>query len=275
MKSRIITGLVGSVLALVVLLCPYPFLLNVAMAVICALVMYEILIVTRFVNHRGLMAGAVAFAMTTPFFFFGESRTPALMILLAYVLFLAVMQIAYHETLAVERTGFVFFVSIIVPIALSCMAYLRPYKHGLFYVFLVIIMPWLCDIGAYFIGTFLGKHKLCPSISPKKTVEGLVGGFLISIASSVLAAWLYQILALDGTGEAVSLWQVALLALACAPLSVMGDLFASIIKRQCRVKDFGHIIPGHGGIMDRFDSIIFVAPVMFILVQYLPLVYPV
>ena len=94
------------------------------------------------------------------------------------------------------------------------------------------------------------------------------------MAASVLAAWLYQVLHLTpnqlGT---VSLWQVGLLALVLSPLSVMGDLFASIIKRQSQVKDFGHIMPGHGGIMDRFDSMIFVSPVLFVVLRFLPLIY--
>lgn len=278
MKSRIITGIVGSALAVAVLLLLPPIFFNVVMALICAMAMYEILIVTRFVNHRGLMTVAVLFSLFTPFFMLTADRLPALAVILVYVVGLAVIQVIYHDTLPVERNGFVFFISMIVPIALSCLAYLRDCgardSDGLFYVFLGLVMPWTCDIGAYFVGTFLGKHKLCPKISPKKTVEGLIGGFLVSVGCSVLAGYLYQLyLTSQNIAVTVSLWQVALLALVLAPLSVLGDLFASIIKRQCQVKDFGHIIPGHGGIMDRFDSLLFVAPILFILVHYLPLLY--
>ena len=99
-----------------------------------------------------------------------------------------------------------------------------------------------------------------------------MGGIVISVGSSVLGAYLYQVIALGDTAY-VSLWQVAVLALLCAPLSVLGDLFASIIKRQSQVKDFGHIMPGHGGIMDRFDSMIFVSPVLFVVLRFLPLIY--
>ena len=279
MKARIITGLVGSALALVVFFCP-PIVLNLAMSLVCAIAMYEVLIVTKYVGHRGLTAAAVAFALAAPFLFSFGGGMAAAAALFVYCVVLVGIQILYHETLKVERTGFVFFVSVLVSVSFSCIAYLRPLsgrgdpRDGLFYVFLVIIMAWLCDIGAYFVGTFFGKHKLCPKISPKKTVEGLIGGFVTSVGCSVLAAWLYQ-LCLDGMGVAahVSLWQVALLSLVCAPLSVLGDLLASIIKRQCQVKDFGHIMPGHGGVMDRFDSLIFVAPLTLLVVRYLPLVY--
>lgn len=280
MKARIITGVVGSALALVVLILLPPIFFNIALSLICALAMYEMLIVTRFVGHRGLVAAAMVFSAAAPFLLSLDRGRPAVAAVLVYCIVLVMIQILYHDSLRVERTGFVFFVSILVPVSISCLAYLRPMsgrgddRDGLFYVFLAIVMAWLCDIGAYFVGTFLGKHKLCPKISPKKTVEGLVGGFLVSVGCSVLAGFLYQLyLTQMNVAAHVSLWQVALLAVICAPLSVLGDLLASIIKRQCQVKDFGHIMPGHGGIMDRFDSLMFVAPFTLLAVQYFPLVY--
>ena len=277
LKSRILTGIVGAALALVVLLLLPPLALNIAMAGICAIAMYEVFIVTKMVNHRGLETAAVLFALAAPFLVMMRSM-PSAMVVLGFVVLLAVIQVRYHDKLPVERTGFVFLLSVLVSISFSCLAYLRTTsqrdeRDGLFYVFLALIIPWMCDIGAYFIGTFFGRHKLCPTISPKKTVEGLIGGIVVSVGSSVLGAYLYQVLALGDTAY-VSLWQIALLALLCAPLSVLGDLFASIIKRQSGVKDFGHIMPGHGGIMDRFDSMMFVLPVLYLLVQYVPLVYP-
>ena len=125
------------------------------------------------------------------------------------------------------------------------------------------------DIGAYFIGTFFGRHKLCPAISPKKTVEGLIGGIVVSVGSSVLGAYLYQVLAL-GDSAYVSLWQIALLALPLRP--AVGSRRSVRLHHQAaeRCQDFGHIMPGHGWIMDRFDSMMFVLPVLYILVQYVP-----
>ena len=275
MKARILTGIVGAALVFVVLLFLPPIVLNFAMAVICALAMYELLVTTHHVTHRGVLAASILFSACTPFFMLGESRMPAFMLLLGYVTVLVLFQIICHQSLKVEHTAFAFCMSLIFPLAFSCLAYLRgtSERDGIFYVFLGLIMPWMCDMGAYFVGTFFGRTKLCPGISPKKTVEGLVGGVVVSVGSSVLAAWLYQILWLNSHGGTVSLWQVALLSLLCAPLSVMGDLFASIIKRQCQVKDFGHIMPGHGGIMDRFDSLLLAVPLLYIVVQYFPLVY--
>ena len=276
-KSRILTGVVGVALALIVLLLLPPLALNIAMSLICALAMYEVFVVTKLVTHRGLETVAVLFALTAPFLH--RMRVlAAVMVVLGYMIALAVIQVKYHARLPVEKTGLVFMLSVLVSVSFSCLAYLREtnprgdMSDGLFYVFLALVIPWLCDIGAYFVGTFLGKHKLCPTISPKKTVEGLIGGIIVSIGSSILAGYLYQVLALGDTAT-VSLWQIGVLALLCAPLSVLGDLFASVIKRQSGAKDFGHIMPGHGGVMDRFDSMMFVLPVIYIVVQFFPLIY--
>ena len=135
-----------------------------------------------------------------------------------------------------------------------------------------MIIAWFSDMGAYFVGSFLGKHKLCEKISPKKTVEGFFGGIVTAVLFSLLGAWIYQTAFLTATGQQVNYWLVALVALVTAPISVVGDLSCSVIKRHRGIKDFGNIFPGHGGILDRFDSLIFVAPILYILCQRLPLV---
>lgn len=273
MKERIITGFAGTVLLLVLLLLP-PIALNIALSVICAMAIIELLVTTKIVQNRGVLIASVIFSACTPFFMLGTTRLPAFAILFAYAVSLVCLQIGSHQTLSVEHTSFAFLMSITFPLSFSCVAYLRNFsdRDGVFYVFLAVIIPWMSDIGAYFVGTFFGKHKLCPNISPKKTVEGLFGGFIISIISSIALALLYQNFWLKDAGT-VNVWQITVLALICAPLSVLGDLFASVIKRQCHMKDFGNVMPGHGGIMDRFDSLMLVGPLLFILVHYIPLIY--
>lgn len=126
---------------------------------------------------------------------------------------------------------------------------------GITPVWLILITAFCTDIGAYFGGYFLGKHKLCPVISPKKTVEGAVAGALASLLFCVLfaAAFLDRRL----------LFAYALMGLAGGIFSQFGDLTASIFKRKMGIKDYGKLIPGHGGIMDRFDSVLFTAPLVF------------
>ena len=272
MKSRIITGIIGSALLLVVLVMP-PIALTIAMSAICAMAMYELLVATHFSLHRSILMTSIAFSACTPFFSLFNSYLPAMITIFVYLLIMVCIQIFRHKSQRIEHTSFAFFMSLIFPIAFSCISYLRAFslRDGLFYVLIAIIMPWMCDMGAYFIGTFFGRHKLCPTISPKKTIEGLIGGIIISVLSAVAAGLIFQYLFLKGTAT-VMIWQLALVAIFCAPLSVFGDLFASLIKRQCHVKDFGNIMPGHGGVMDRFDSLLLVVPFLYILVHYLPLV---
>ena len=138
-------------------------------------------------------------------------------------------------------------------------------------VLLNAIMPAvMADTFALFGGKAFGKHKLCPDISPKKTVEGVVGGVVLNILVALLYAWLY-VLYCKGACR-VHYGYVALLALLAAPVSVLGDLSFSLLKRSVQIKDFGTLIPGHGGMLDRFDSVIFVAPFAYLFAHFLPLV---
>lgn len=159
-------------------------------------------------------------------------------------------------------------VSRVITATLSCSCYvgllflfLALYKRDLgdsanAWIFTLMAMTWLSDTGAYFTGRAFGKHKLAPILSPKKTVEGALGGF----AASLLAAFAAKFIAFP---EMSSLW-VVLLAVVANFLAQMGDLSESLIKRSCGVKDSGNIIPGHGGILDRVDALIFSAPWVYL-----------
>ena len=132
---------------------------------------------------------------------------------------------------------------------------------GVFQVWLVFICAWGCDTCAYCVGMLIGKHKMAPKLSPKKSVEGGIGG----IVGAALIAVLYA-LAINHWGNAgVSVASFAMIGAAGGAISQIGDLAASAIKRNHDIKDYGKLIPGHGGILDRFDSIIFTAPIIFYL----------
>jgi len=139
---------------------------------------------------------------------------------------------------------------IYVPFLLFHIAYLEKTV----YLYLVFIIAFGTDTFAYFIGNLFGRKKLCPTISPNKTVEGSIGGILGSIVLVVLYSLYFNI---------KPLWSMILLSVITSILSQLGDLTASRIKRISKIKDFGYIIPGHGGVLDRFDSIIFTAPVIY------------
>ena len=131
--------------------------------------------------------------------------------------------------------------------------YLREVYGGgmLLYLFSLV---WIADIGAYFSGRKFGKHKLAPTISPGKTWEGLVGGLLANLV------WIVSIYQLS-SGWGLGLLQFLLISLAASLISVVGDLFESILKREAGVKDSGKLLPGHGGVLDRVDSVIAAAPI--------------
>ena len=141
----------------------------------------------------------------------------------------------------------------------SNILFLQKGSFGRVLVLFPFITAWLSDTFAYFAGINFGKHKLCPAISPNKTVEGALGGIFGSALFSFIAGTLFYKLGLP-----IPLFHYLIIGVLCGITGQAGDLFASSIKRFCNVKDFGKILPGHGGILDRFDSILFTAPTVYI-----------
>lgn len=132
---------------------------------------------------------------------------------------------------------------------------------GFSWVLFALIVTWLTDTGAFFCGTRFGRRPLAPKLSPKKTIEGAIGGTAAAVIGSAVFA--------NATGNAV--WPLLLLAACLSVIGQVGDLVESSLKRECRVKDTGQLLPGHGGILDRFDSLLFVLPVLYFYLSYWPL----
>lgn len=271
MKTRIITAAIGIPALLLVIFLPWSIVFSCAMAFISGVAVYEVLKISGVWKHRDLSIIAIAFSVVAPFF----NRIPSALVMLLclmYVMALLLVYLKSHQNITFETLGLSFFSSAYIAISLSGAAYLRSMeKHGLFYLILAFGIAWFADAGAYFIGVFFGKHKLCPTISPKKTVEGFVGGLASSVLLTLLVAWIYEGAFLRHV-EHVSYGVVLLLALCGSLLSVVGDLFASLIKRQYNVKDFGNFFPGHGGMMDRFDSLMPVFLAVYFTVSHLPII---
>ena len=138
-----------------------------------------------------------------------------------------------------------------------------------FCFFLVFMVPWMADTGGFFVGAGLGKHKLCPDISPKKTVEGAIGGILFCMITAVGLGLVFQLWIIPDAS--VNFFSLVIIGALDAVFSIIGDLSFSLIKRHFGVKDYGTVFPGHGGFLDRCDSIIFTAPIVVILGQFMPL----
>ncbi len=272
MKIRVLTGLIGGIFG-IILLTVLPIICSrVAASFFCAIVMYELLSVVKLQKNKAILAVTVLFAAGAPFLDMLPDMRAALAVLIVYGFLLAVIQLACNQTLRTDDTMFVIATSVLIVLPIASLAYLAAMPtHGRAYVFLALVIAWFADMGAYFVGTFLGKHKLCPNISPKKTIEGLIGGMVSAVLLSLFCAWIYQTFVLGDTATVVY-WQVALVSFLLSPLTVMGDLFCSVIKRQKGIKDYGNLFPGHGGALDRFDSTIFVAPVLCIVCSYMSMI---
>lgn len=176
------------------------------------------------------------------------------------VCLLAIMVFTYPKYHARE-TAAAFFGLFYVAVMLSYIYQIRILKGGVFIVWLVFVCSWGCDTCAYCVGMLIGKHKMAPVLSPKKSVEGGIGGILGAALIGVLYA-----LAINHWGNAgADVFRFAVIGAVGGAISQVGDLAASAIKRNYEIKDYGTLIPGHGGIMDRFDSVIFTAPVIYFL----------
>ena len=135
------------------------------------------------------------------------------------------------------------------------------YVDGVYVYLLAFIGAWVCDTFAYFVGKFFGKHKLIPEISPKKTIEGSIGGIVFTVGAFAL----YALIVNNVFEQQLSYVKLCIIGLVLSIVSQIGDLIASTVKRQYNLKDYGNLFPGHGGVLDRFDSVMLTAPTLFIL----------
>jgi len=150
---------------------------------------------------------------------------------------------------------------IYIPLFLSCLVLIRNGHDGVKWVFFLLLLVFACDTGAYYIGTYMGRRKLCPSISPGKTVEGSIGGIAASLGAGLIFKNFFLLQMPWG--------YIILFCLSIAAAGQVGDLFESALKRSANVKDSGVILPGHGGILDRIDALLFAAPVAYFFKEYL------
>ena len=176
------------------------------------------------------------------------------------ILVMAVYVFAFPKYVS-EQVMTAYFGVFYVAIMLSYIYQTRLLKDGLFLVGLVFLCSWGCDTCAYCVGVLIGKHKMAPKLSPKKSIEGGIGG----LAGAALLGALYALAINKWGGASAGVGEYAMICFVGGIISMIGDLAASAIKRNHEIKDYGKLIPGHGGILDRFDSVIFTAPVIYYL----------
>ena len=269
MKTRIRSAVILlPILCLVLWVLP-KVVAAVLVGVMSAIAAYELLVGTGYVRHKRLMIyctlSAFAVAMWSHF---DADQTLGTLAILIFVSVLFGEMMFNHVKVRFEKICICLVAGILVPYLMTSLVRILDTYLGRYTICIPFILAFLPDSGAYFAGRFFGRHKLAPVISPNKTIEGVLGGLVAGIAGMLLYAVIMH-LAFDRT---VSYPLALLYGFLGTAVDVFGDLMFSAIKRQTGIKDYGNLIPGHGGILDRFDSIIMVAPLMEVLLILLPVV---
>lgn len=280
MRQRLSSAAVGIVVGIAILFFYNTIILNIVMSMLILLALNELFNATKYSQFKTLVVMAYIYGAAVPFFSYLKTRVQLNIICYAFVLILFIYLLYNHNRVKIEQAGVTLLFASLIAFSFSCIIAIRNYyavhiniNLGLFYILLVFFGAWFSDAGGYFVGRFFGKHKMAPYVSPKKTYEGAAGGFIMSAVAFIISALVY-IFYCGKIGVAIQINYTALiiLSLLCSATSIIGDLSASLLKRECGLKDYGNILPGHGGVLDRFDSILFVAPLVFFFVQIFPVV---
>ena len=269
MKTRIIAAVALLPLLLLVVLVAPKVCTAILFGLMSAIAAYELLSGTGIVKHIRL----TVYAMVSAFWCvlwcgLGLSYAWLLLGVLLFWVALFAEMMASQMKLSFEKIGVAFVAGVILPMLLGALVRIHGAEKGRFLILIPFVLAFLSDTGAYFIGLAFGKHKLAPVISPKKSVEGVFGGVLGAILGMLLYCLVLQMFFDFQVNYLYALVYGVFGSLA----GVFGDLCFSVIKRQTGIKDYGNLIPGHGGILDRFDSMMVVGPLVEVLLLLLPVV---
>ncbi len=272
LKQRLIFGILGIMLALGVLIFCSEKVIGVCVGVIALIGIYEFYKVNSLFKNKsvsvyaGFIFSALIFAATV--FYEGIIDKYLMLILTAYVFVLMLLLVLCHSKCTFKDAALSFLGTIYITFFFLHIIFIRCSNLGYLNIWLIFISAWATDTFAYFAGRLLGKHKLCPSISPKKTVEGAVGG----VIGCIVFICIYVFFCVKYAGVNANYLYAVVFAVLTAVASQLGDLAASCIKRENNVKDYGNLIPGHGGILDRFDSALLISPLVYYFILYLPVI---
>ena len=268
MIIRTISGLLGGLIVIIVLIFnnTLPFLLNCAVAMVCMLTTYEIFVAMGLGKTLRVTVPSLIFSALLPILGEGILWSGCWLI---YSFFVFGILLLFDKDLNFNRIMAIYSMVLLITMSLNFIVKLRDFggSFSSFYVLYALCISWMSDIGAYFCGTFFGRKKLCPEISPKKTIEGVLGGVTFSLFISIVICFFFEKFMFE-SGVRVNFHYIIPISLIGSIISIVGDLTFSAVKRGCHVKDFGTIIPGHGGVLDRFDSVVFVVPFVYFMVNF-------
>ncbi len=272
MKTRIISGAVAVALLIAVLIINSYWSVTavIFIALLAALASYEMLFNTGCVKNMLAVIGAMLYSFAVQFSYAGILPVSTSVLTVVYVLLIVAVSLKFHSSFKPDAITMSLSMPILISYAFSTLVgLLNNDGYGIFYLVLLLNFSSVADCFAYFTGVAIGKHKLAPVISPKKTIEGSVGGIIGSVIGTVVICLIFNSIYDLKTNMLI----LCLITPVMAVVGMLGDLFTSAIKRTYGIKDYGNIMPGHGGVLDRFDSILLSAPVLALLLNYVEVIY--
>lgn len=267
MKTRVVAAaILLPLLLVVVLVLPKP-ITAVLFGILCAIGAWELLNGTGLVKHPRLQIYAMVSGLLVGIWSgIGAPYGWGLLWVLVFVAVLFGEMMMAHSKLRFEKLCITMVAGLLIPYLLTSLVRIHGEDNGRHFILLPFVIAFLSDTCAYFVGISIGKHKLAPVISPKKSVEGLVGGVIGGMAGVAIYCLVLDL----AFGFTVNYGYALLYGFVGAFAAVFGDLCFSVIKRQVGIKDYGNLIPGHGGVLDRFDSMMIVGPLVEVLMILVP-----
>ena len=260
MLTRIVTAVVLLAVFLPIMYFSGTYVFDIAAALLSVTAVYELVGCVGMRRDYAVCIPLYVYALAMPLYVEVSYKYEYhLTVLVIFALF--TVAVFSKGRYSIEKTSALTAFSVYAVSSFTALIILRRGEFGHYIIWLVFIGAWVTDTAAYFVGRFFGKHKLIPDVSPKKTVEGSVGGIVFCTAAYVLYGFLME----KFFDVNANLAALAVAGVIVSIVSQLGDLAASKIKRHYDIKDFGKILPGHGGIMDRFDSILAVAAFLLII----------
>ena len=278
MKQRIITGLIGVVFVILLLIFRTNIIFNIAIMLVALVAVNEALCATKMVKNLGVYLLSSLYAAIAPYYCFFDISPTRVSITAVYAFALMMILITQHEKVSIKEITYAGAMTVFISNSLAALTYVSNtgigidgHKFdGLMMLLIALGSAWISDTGAYFVGSKFGKNKLCPKVSPKKTVEGLVGGIVTNVLFCLILGIVFNSFVFEG--YKANLGWMLLVGFIGTLVSTVGDLVFSCIKRECGLKDYGNIMPGHGGILDRIDSLLVVSPFVSMFTLYIPLI---
>ena len=272
MKTRIITATVTIPLLLLLLLVADKLIAAIVWGLLLAVAAYELLFGTGLVREPRLVIYSCVMAVAvTLWSYFGAVHAYLILLVMLFLFALFGEMMHAHVKVTFDKICMCFVAGFVVPFMLSSLIRILTMKIGRYVILIPFVVAFGSDAGAYFAGYFFGKHKMAPVLSQHKTVEGAIGGVISAVVCMILYG-LVMDLPIKALNFSVNYLYAAIYGLAGALVGIFGDLCFSVIKRQTGIKDYGNLLPGHGGVLDRFDSMMMVGPLLEVLLLLIPVI---